>query len=120
MGLIDSTIRTITCNGPKCNCTITFDRRLEKQTFDAQENVWLKSTRIIQTLDGRTLVYCSDICEVNGVGTGQHNMPEPKTIIEPGASAEAIAAAAQAARQAETATAAIKAGQPATLQVTLA
>ena len=118
MGLIDSTVRTITCNGPACPKTITFDRRLEKQTFDDPTNAWLKATRIVQTLDGRNLVYCCDACEIGGVGTGQHNLPEPKRIVESGASAAAIRAAADAAAQAEATTAAIKAGQPAS--VTLA
>lgn len=115
MGLIDSAVRTITCNGPECPRTITFDRRQEKQTFEAPGNEWLKSVRIIQTVDARNLVYCSDTCEVKGVATGSHNLPEPKKIIEAPASSAAIEAAAAAARQAEQATAALKSGAPVTI-----
>jgi len=115
MGLIDSAVRTITCNGPECPHTVTFDRRLEKQTFDAPGNEWMKAIRIVQTVDGRNLVYCSDPCEVKGVATGTHNLPEPKRLVEGTANAAAIEAAAAAAKQAEAATAALKSGQPVTL-----
>jgi hypothetical protein len=115
MGLIDSAVRTITCNGPECKHTVTFDRRLEKQTFDTPGNEWMKSIRIVQTVDARNLVYCSDACEAKGVETGSHNLPEPKRIVDGVANAAAIEAAAQAAKQAEAATAALKAGQPVTL-----
>ena len=64
MGLIDSEVRTFTCNGPKCTRTVTYDRRLEKQTYEAPGNEWLKSIRVIQTGDRRTLIYCSDTCEI--------------------------------------------------------
>lgn len=110
MGLIDSAVRTITCNGPECTHTVTFDRRLEKQTFDTPGNEWLKAVRVIATVDNRTLVYCSDACEVKGVATGQHNLPEPKRIVDGVANAAAIQAAADAAKLAEQTTAAIKAG----------
>ena len=110
MGLIDSAVRTITCNGPECPRTVTFDRRLEKQTFDTPGNEWMKSVRIVQTVDARNLVYCSDACEIKGTGTGLHNLPEPKRIVDGVANAAAIKAAADAAKLAEQTTAAIKAG----------
>lgn len=115
MGLIDSAVRTMTCNGPGCPHTVTFDRRLEKQTFDTPGNEWMKAIRVIQTIDNRTLIYCSDTCEVKGVETGSHNLPEPKRLVEGTANAAAIEAAAAAAKQAEAATAALKTGQPVTL-----
>jgi len=115
MGLIDSAVRTITCNGPECPHTVTFDRREEKQTFDAPGNEWMKSVRIIQTVDGRNIVYCSDACEIKGVATGSHNLPTPKKIIDAPASSASIQAAAAAAKRAEEATAALKAGAPVTI-----
>jgi hypothetical protein len=115
MGLIDSAVRTITCDGPECDKTITFDRRLEKQTFDAPGNEWLKAVRVIQTVDARNLVYCSDTCEAKGISKGTHNLPEPKRIIDGVANQAAINVAAEAAAQAEAATRAIKAGSPVTL-----
>ena|SRR5271165_3772818 len=110
MGLTDSAVRTITCNGPECTKTVTFDRRMEKQTFEAPGNEWLKAVRIVQTVDARNLVYCSDTCETKGIATGEHNLPEPKRIVDGVANAAAIAQAAEAARLAEEATAAIKRG----------
>jgi hypothetical protein len=114
MGLIDSQVRTITCNGPECTHTVTFDRRMEKQTFDAPGNEWLKSVRIVQTVDSRNLVYCSDKCEIGGTATGVHNLPEPKKLVDGPATSQAIEAAAAAAKMAEEATRAMKQG-PVTL-----
>ncbi len=110
MGLIDSAVRTITCNGPECPRTVTFDRRLEKETFETVGNEWLKAVRVVQTVDARNLVYCSDTCEAKGIATGSHNLPEPKRLVEGTANAAAIAQAANAAKLAEEATAAIKRG----------
>jgi len=110
MGLIDSAVRTITCNGPECPKTVTFDRRREKETFEFPGNEWMKTIRIVQTVDARNLVYCSDTCETKGIATGEHNLPEPKRLVEGVANAAAIQAAADAAKMAEQATAAIKAG----------
>jgi hypothetical protein len=115
MGILDLTFRTISCNAMDCNKTITYDRNEEKKTFDNLDNVWLKSFRQVTTLDQRVLGYCSDLCEISGVGTGTHNLPEPKKIISEPASAAQIQAAANAAKQAEAATAAMKSGQPVTL-----
>ena len=107
--------RTITCNNEKCGKTITYehdDRRpeLEKAIFDAPENVWLKGVRQVTTLDNRMFAYCSDVCEVTGVGSGEHNIPEPKKMIE-SATAAQVQMAANAAKQAEEATKALKSGR---------
>jgi acyl-CoA reductase-like NAD-dependent aldehyde dehydrogenase len=50
------------------------------------------------------LVYCSDACELEGIGTGEHNRPLPKKIIDGIATAQQVQAAAQAAALAEEAT----------------
>lgn len=109
MGIVDSQFRTISCNA--CDKSVTYDRQKEKETFDDPENVWLKSVRQITSLDQRVMAYCSDVCEVTGVGTGAHNLPEPKKIIETtGASAAQIKMAADAAKAAEEATKIMKSG----------
>jgi hypothetical protein len=116
MSIQNITFRTISCNNTKCGKTITYDMAQEKQAFDNPENVWLKGVRQVTTLDQRMLAYCSDLCELAGIETGVHNIPEPKKIIETGgASAAQVQAAAEAAKRAEAATAALKSGGPVTL-----
>lgn len=115
MGFVDAQIRTITCNGPECPKTITFDVSQAKQVLDTPGNEWMQTVRVVQTGDGRKFAYCSDACEIANVATGQHNLPQPKKIIDAPANAAAIKAAAESAAKAEAATAALKAGQPVTL-----
>lgn len=116
MSIHDTVIRTITCNGPECKNTVTFEQKENKEAVDA--NPWLKSARVIQTGDGRNLVYCSDVCEVNGVGSGAHNPPEAKKVIEmpTGGSLDAIKKAAAAAKAAEEGTKALREGRPVNIQ----
>jgi len=115
--IIDSNIRSIVCDGPGCTKQVLYDRKDEKATFELPENSWLRTTRVTQTADGRNLVYCSDVCEVAGVGSGKHNIPEPPKIVS-ATNQAAIAAAAQAAANAKAQDAAIRAGQPAKVQLT--
>jgi hypothetical protein len=117
MAIIDIQVRTITCNAPDCGHTVTFDRREEKQVFETPENAWLKTSRVVQTADGRNLVYCSDECTVKGAATGIMNVPLAPAII-PGANAQAVAIAARAAEQARAAEHAIREGKPANITVT--
>lgn len=110
MPMDDQPLRTIKCDNDECNKTITFDRRKEKETFESPANTWMKSIRLIQTIDGRGLVYCSDVCEIMGTKAGKHNLPEPKKIIEaasPAAIQAAVAAADAAAKSDEN----LKSGQ---------
>jgi hypothetical protein len=95
---------------------VTFALSAEKATFDMPENVWLKSMRMVQTLDARKFVYCSDVCEAKAIEAGTHNLPEPKRIIDNVATPAQVQAAADAAKAQEAATQAIKAGQPVTLR----
>ncbi len=114
MSIIDVQVRTISCNA--CDKTVTFNIKEHQQALDA--NAWLKSSRVIQTGDGRNFVYCSDQCEIAGIGSGVHNIPEQKKVVEvEGTGTAAIAIAAEAAKNAEQATKAIKDGKPAKLQV---
>jgi hypothetical protein len=116
MSITDTVIRAIACDAPECTKQVLFDRKEEKQVFENPENIWLKSTRVVQSADGRNLVYCSDVCEVKGAETGKHNIPEAPRV-HTVANPAAIAAAAQAAANARNAEAAIRGGQPANIQI---
>lgn len=116
MSIVDAVIRTVACNAPECGKVVMFDRTQEKETFENPANVWLKSTRVVQSADGRNLVYCSDTCEIKGVATGTHNIPEPPKIITQG-NAAAVAAAAQAAAQKAQTDAALRDGQSTKIQL---
>jgi hypothetical protein len=74
MGFSDQRIRTIKCDNPDCPKVISFDLTDAKKI---QETEWLKGVRMVQTGDGRSFSYCSDVCEVKGITTGQHNLKEP-------------------------------------------
>ena len=78
MSIVDSQIRTITCDGG-CGKKILFDQKDQQATFQNNENAWLKGVRVIQTFDGRNFCYCGDECELKGVTLGKHNIP---TIIQ--------------------------------------
>ena len=117
MGIIDSQFRTVTCD--QCKKTVTYEQLVDPRTGRSggidpktmEENPWLRTNRIILTADGRNFGYCSDLCEVAGLESGQHNMPEPAKIEVPQGSAQVqIAAAAAAAKAREESTKAIKEG----------
>lgn len=109
---------TISCNGPECPRTVTYETSQAQQTFSNPENAWVKTSRLVQPLlqnpqnpNKLVFLYCSDECEVKGTALGVHNLPEPKRIIAgPQVNAEQVAAAAAAAKRAEEATAALKSG----------
>jgi hypothetical protein len=114
MSVIDQVFRTFTCNNPSCSKTLTWPAQEEQKVF--QENEWLMGLRVVNTLDNRRFSYCSDICEIKGVETGQHNLVQkPKVEIPTGPAVDAIQKAAQAAAQAEAATKALKEGAQVTL-----
>lgn len=115
MSVIKQDIITMSCDGPECKNSVVFALALEEQTANTPGNEWMKAVRIVKSADGRTFLYCSDVCEVKGIGTGQHNRPEPKKIIGDAGSAAAVAQAAAAAEQAKKATEALKQGQGVTL-----
>ena len=110
--ITDTVIRNIKCDAPGCEHVVIYDQKEFKPVVDA--NPWLQTVREIQTADGRNFSYCSDLCEVAGVGTEEHNPPKPKAVEVPNGNAtEAIRVAAQAAAARDKATADIKAGRPA-------
>lgn len=116
MAIIDTQVRTIACDAFGCTKTITYPMSEHKQTFEDPANAWLKTSRVVQSADGRNHTYCSDECEVKGVATGKHNIPEPKKLVE--GNAAAIAMAAQTAAAAKAAEQAIREGKPANIQIT--
>jgi hypothetical protein len=113
MSIVDVQIRTITCNN--CDKTVTFNTKDHQQVVI--DNPWLNASRVVQTGDGRNFVYCSDECEVVGIGTGSHNIPEKKQVAEVTGGDAAIKMAALQAQAAEEATRAIKGGKPSKLQI---
>jgi len=116
MAILDQTYRTITCNAPGCKNTVTFDVKDGQKVTEATP--WLKSARVVQTGDGRNLVYCSDPCEVAGITEGWHVPVEKKVIAAPeGSAQEAIRAAAAAAAAAAEADANLRKGAPVKIQV---
>lgn len=109
MSIIQQTFKTVTCNGPECKNTVTFEAGQEQAV--AEEKPWFKTLRMVQTAQGRNFVYCSDNCEIANVsaGSGAHNPEERKNIIVP-EGANAMAQAEQQAKIAEAAARAMKAG----------
>jgi hypothetical protein len=107
MSIIQQTFKTVTCNGPECKNTATFEAGSEQAV--AEEKPWFKTLRMVQTAQGRNYVYCSDACEIANVAVGLHNPEERKNIIVP-EGANAMAQAEQQAKIAEAAARAMKAG----------
>lgn len=108
MGFSDKQLRTITCDGPGCDKTVTFDL---KDIPAIQAIEWLKGVRVIQTGDNRSFSYCSDVCEVKGLTTTKHNLLEKPSVIQSATEADVKAAAAQSEGDAA-ATEALKNGEP--------
>jgi hypothetical protein len=125
MGIVNANFVTLTCNGPECNKTVTFEAQQQQQVFAKEENAWVRSARVISRLlpePGQqqpvSFLFCSDECDIKHAATGARNLPEPKRIIEGVANSAQVQAAAEAAKRAEQATADLKAGKPATVRVT--
>lgn len=93
MPILDVVSRTIKCEGPECPNTITFDPANAEQV--ANLPLWLRTTRTVQLGNRQQFLYCSDVCEVKGVTTGNHNVPEPKKI-QPANESQINQAAAEA------------------------
>lgn len=121
MGIVDTNFRTVTCDA--CKKTVTYEQqqsngRIHIDPQVLESNPWLKSNRVVLTADGRNFGYCSDLCEVAGLESKRHNMPEAPQVEIPTGSAQAqILAAAAAAKQREDATKAIKSGEGTKLHI---
>ena len=81
----DAQIRTIACDGKDekgtpCVNTISFDVQNQEQIATLPD--WIRTYRTITLGNNSRFGYCSDVCEVNGVTTGVHNVPEPQRVQE--------------------------------------
>ena len=115
MPILDVAVRTISCE--MCDKTITFNQKDHQQV--AKDTPWLSTSRVVQTGDGRNFIYCSDQCEIAGIATEKHNIPEPKKLVDVPSvgAAQAIKIAAQAAEEAKAGTQAMKEGRPTKLKI---
>jgi hypothetical protein len=104
----------VKCDHPECSNSASFDASTQKQAL--ADTPWLRTYRTIQTADARSFGYCGDQCELKGVASGQHNMPEPKRVIESG-NAAAVAAAANAVAAAKASEQALKEGTGGKIQI---
>lgn len=91
----DEMVRTIKCDNPKCDKEVSFSPQNSEQIVALPD--WVRTTRSITLGNNQRFIYCSDVCEVEGVTTGNHNVPEPPKVQEAtGADMQqAIKAAAQ-------------------------
>src|SRR5208282_1888489 len=94
MPIQDQTTRKISCDNAKCDKTVEFD--LQDQAAIAALPDWLRTYRNVVLGNQTKFGYCSDVCEVEGATTGNHNVPEPKQVQEASV-ADANRVAAQAA-----------------------
>ena len=115
MSIVDVAFRTVSCNS--CDRTVTFDAQDKDAIKGAvDDNPWLKTARVVQQLfGGRNFVFCSDECTLKAIEKNLLNPEEPKKVIAMPGGASAIAAAAEAAKRQEQATAALKSGAGVTL-----
>jgi len=109
MGVIQSSFITFSCDAFECGNTVTFAATKEDRDAAAISSPWINAMRFVKTADGREVSYCSDECEIKAIATGAHNRIEPKRIVDAAGQAQ-INLAAEAAKRAANATAALKAG----------
>jgi hypothetical protein len=81
----ESVRRTIACDGvdetgTPCIHVATFNPASQEDIVGLPD--WIRTFRMVNLGNGAKFGYCSDVCEVNGVTTGKHNVPEPKQIQE--------------------------------------
>jgi hypothetical protein len=109
VSIVQTVYKSISCNGPGCPQSVTFEDKEGAMQRVANETPWFKTLRMVQTAQGRNFCYCSDSCELESIAEGNHNPEERKSILIPeGANAQQLAAAQ--AKQAEEAAKAIKKG----------
>lgn len=76
----DAVIRTIKCDNKKCDKETSFNP--QDPAAIAAMPTWVRTYRMINLGNGARFGYCSDVCEVEGVTTGDHNVPEPPAVQE--------------------------------------
>jgi len=104
----------VKCDLTECSKSVSFDSTKQQQAL--VDSPWLRTYRTVQAADGRKFGYCGDQCELKGTASGQHNMPEPKKIIETG-NAAAVAVAAQQAAAAKVSEQALRDGTGGKIQI---
>lgn len=107
MGIKDTVSRTIQCEAPECKNEVTFNPQVIEEIQKLPD--WVRTYRNVAIGNKNVFGYCSDVCEVKGVTTGNHNVPEPKAV-QPATSQAEINAAAQEAKNAVDANKALKEG----------
>jgi hypothetical protein len=101
MAINDKVTRTIKCDNQKCTNEISFDPQNSEEIQKLPD--WLRTTRTVQNGQRKSFTYCSDVCEVKGVTTGDHNAQEPKKVTEATeAEARQVAANIKASEQLRT------------------
>jgi len=78
MAIDDKVSRSIKCDNTKCTKEITFNPQNQEEVAALPD--WLRTLRSVHLGNGQKFFYCSDECEVEGVTTGNHNVPEPTKI----------------------------------------
>lgn len=94
MGIADKVSRTIKCEADGCKNEVVFDPQSIEEIQKLPD--WVRTYRNVSTGNKSTFGYCSDVCEVKGVTTGNHNVPEPKAVKPATSQAEIKQAAAEA------------------------
>lgn len=107
MGIQDVVSRTIKCEAEGCKNEIVFNPQSIEEIQKLPD--WVRTYRNVSIGNKNTFGYCSDVCEVKGVTTGNHNVPEPKAV-KPASSQAEINQAAQEAKNASDANKALKEG----------
>ena len=79
-GQIVSLSRTIKCDIEGCTNEVTFNPQNVDEVKALPE--WVRGYRVTQRGDRKSFGYCSDVCEVQGITAGNHNVPEPKKVTE--------------------------------------
>lgn len=112
MGVRQTAFVTVSCDGPECPNTVTFEGTQQDLQRAENENPWMKTQRTVAikpqfpNQQATQYTYCSDTCEANAIGKGLHN-PAPQ--IEAG-TPQNLALAQRAAQAAKASDEALKSG----------
>lgn len=119
MAVQQTSFVTITCDGPECPHTVTFEAIQPELNKAEAENPWMKTQRTVVIKpqnpgqQGLQFIYCSDVCEAKAIELGKHN-PAPQ--LEAG-TPQNLALAQRAAQAAKQTTDALKSGSGGKIQL---
>jgi hypothetical protein len=103
--IVNISYQTVSCDGPNCKKTATYEASPQGYAKSLEENPWLFTARGVTAAgpdekgQPRQFSYCSDACEVNAITAGTHNALQKKVIDIAVGSTALKQAAEQAARQ---------------------